>query len=165
MNSKKSIWTLLAVMSVTTPVLAKNDLWDDVIRKVFKNDKVIKLTAGRETKPALKFSPRVVSFKGVIEVPSQIYLSSGAGSVNAIAGQIIVDGRIICNYSPRSNALLANKVYFLQNCSDGSRRIVTSINGGVRRCAQTGRKSVAEYKGKSALNCETDKSSRYESRS
>ena len=33
------------------------------------------------------------------------------------------------------------------------------------RCAQTGRKSVAEYKGKSALDCETDTSSRYESRS
>ena len=37
-------------------------------------------------------------------------------------------------------------------------------NGGVRRCAQNGRKSFKEYKGKSALNCETHKSSRYESR-
>ena len=43
--------------------------------------------------------------------------------------------------------------------------LLPKSNGGVRRCAQTGRKSVVEYKGKSALNCETHKSSRYESRS
>ncbi len=43
--------------------------------------------------------------------------------------------------------------------------LLLKSNGGVRRCAQTGRKSVAEYKGKSALDCETDTSSRYESRS
>ena len=43
--------------------------------------------------------------------------------------------------------------------------LLLKSNGGVRRCAQTGRKSVVEYKGKSALNCETHKSSRYESRS
>lgn len=42
--------------------------------------------------------------------------------------------------------------------------LLLKSNGGVRRCAQTGRKSVAEYKGKSALDCETDTSSRYESR-
>lgn len=40
--------------------------------------------------------------------------------------------------------------------------LLLKSNGGVRRCAQTGRKSVAEYKGKSALDCETDTSSRYE---
>ncbi len=38
-------------------------------------------------------------------------------------------------------------------------------NGGARRLAQSGRKSVVEYKGKSALDCETNTSSRYESRS
>ncbi len=43
--------------------------------------------------------------------------------------------------------------------------LLPKSNGGVRRCAQTGRKSVVEYKGKSALDCETHKSSRYESRS
>ena len=43
--------------------------------------------------------------------------------------------------------------------------LLPKSNGGVRRCAQTGRKSVVEYKGKSALDCETDTSSRYESRS
>ena len=36
--------------------------------------------------------------------------------------------------------------------------LLVKSNGGVRRCAQTGRKSVAEYKGKSALDCETDTS-------
>lgn len=43
--------------------------------------------------------------------------------------------------------------------------LLPKSNGGVRRCAQTGRKSVVEYKGKSALDCETNTSSRYESRS
>ena len=37
-------------------------------------------------------------------------------------------------------------------------------NGGVQRFAQTGRKPVKECKGKSELNCDTDKWSRYESR-
>ena len=43
---------------------------------------------------------------------------------------------------------------FLQNC-----------NGGARRYTQNGWQSFVERKGISVLNCETDKSSRYESRS
>ena len=38
-------------------------------------------------------------------------------------------------------------------------------NGGVRRCPQTVWKSVGECKGRRALDCETDRSSRCESRS
>ena len=38
-------------------------------------------------------------------------------------------------------------------------------NGGVQRSAQRGRKSRNEYKRISQLDCETHKSSRYESRS
>ena len=38
-------------------------------------------------------------------------------------------------------------------------------NGGVQRLAQRGRKSRNEYKRTSQLDCETNKSSRYESRS
>jgi hypothetical protein len=37
-------------------------------------------------------------------------------------------------------------------------------NGGARRCPQRGRQSRNECKGKRALDCETDRSSRYESR-
>ena len=37
-------------------------------------------------------------------------------------------------------------------------------NGGVQRFAQNGRKPFIECKGKSELNCDTDKWSRYESR-
>ena len=37
-------------------------------------------------------------------------------------------------------------------------------NGGVRRWAQSGRKSLAECNGISPLDCETDKSSRVERR-
>ena len=38
-------------------------------------------------------------------------------------------------------------------------------NGGVQSLAQRGRKSRKEYKRRSQVNCETNKSSRYESRS
>ncbi len=38
-------------------------------------------------------------------------------------------------------------------------------NGGARRLAQTGRKSVVECNGRSQPDCKTDKSSRDESRS
>ncbi len=38
-------------------------------------------------------------------------------------------------------------------------------NGGARRSPHTGWKSVRECKGTRRLNCETDRSSRYESRS
>ena len=37
-------------------------------------------------------------------------------------------------------------------------------NGGVQRFPQNGWKSFSEYKGKRELNCESDNSSRYESR-
>ena len=37
-------------------------------------------------------------------------------------------------------------------------------NGGVQRFPQAGRKSVVEYKGRRELDCETDTSSRGESR-
>ena len=37
-------------------------------------------------------------------------------------------------------------------------------NGGVQRFPQRGQKSREEYKGRRELDCETDKSSRYESR-
>ena len=37
-------------------------------------------------------------------------------------------------------------------------------NGGVQRFPQDGWKSSKEYKGRRELNCETDMSSRYESR-
>ena len=40
-----------------------------------------------------------------------------------------------------------------------------NCNGGVRRSPQAGWKSVVECKGKRELNCESDSSSRYESRS
>ena len=37
-------------------------------------------------------------------------------------------------------------------------------NGGVQRFPQRGQKSREEYKGRRELDCETDRSSRYESR-
>ena len=43
--------------------------------------------------------------------------------------------------------------------------LLPKSNGGARRCANLGRKSRGLCKGISTLDCETDKSSRYESRS
>lgn len=112
----------LTVLALTTSAQAKNDhIWDDIVKKIFNKSKVLKLSAGREVKPALKFSPKVIGFKGELEIPSQIYLTSGSGSVNAIAGQIIFDNQVICNYSPKSNSVGWNKIYYLRECSDGSR--------------------------------------------
>ena len=42
--------------------------------------------------------------------------------------------------------------------------LLPKSNGGVRRYTQRGRTSRMAYKRKSVLNCETDGSSRYESR-
>ena len=43
--------------------------------------------------------------------------------------------------------------------------LLLKSNGGVQRSTQPGRQSGEERKGRSGLNCETNKSSRYESRS
>jgi hypothetical protein len=43
--------------------------------------------------------------------------------------------------------------------------LLLKSNGGVQWSTQPGRQSGVERKGISGLNCETDKSSRYESRS
>ena len=129
----KSFWVLsLTTLLATTQVEARNDsIWDQIIKRTFRKSKVLKLTAGREAKP-LRFSPKVVAFKGVIEIPSSIYLSSGSGVVNAIAGQLIIDGQVVCNYSPKSNSALFNKVYYLRDCSDHSQsRDQISVNNKV----------------------------------
>jgi len=89
----KSFWVVsLSLLTFSQAAVAKNDsIWDELIKRTFKKSKVLKLTAGREAKPVVKFSPKVVSFKGILEVPSSIYLSSGSGVVNAVSGQIIFD--------------------------------------------------------------------------
>lgn len=122
-RKRKNFWVLsLTMMALTTTAEARNDsVWDDIVKKMFGKTKVLKLSAGREAKPTLKFSPKVISFKGELEIPSQIYLSSGSGAVSANAGQIIFDNQIICNYSPKSNGVGWNKIYYLRDCSDGSR--------------------------------------------
>lgn len=133
----KSFWVLsLSLMTLSEAAMAGNgngNIWDDIIKRLSnRNGKVIKLTAGREAKPALKFSPKVLGFKGVLQVPSTITLSNGSGVVNPIAGQIVFDNQIVCNYSPKNNSFIWNKVYYLQNCSDGSRaREEVNVNSKV----------------------------------
>lgn len=122
-RSLKPFWIFsLSTLVLMSPAQAGNNLWDGLIKKLSgNNSKVLKLTAGRETKPYYKVTPRVVSFKGEVEIPSLVYLSSGWGVVHESAAQIIFDNQTVCNYSPRSNNPLVNRGYSLQNCSDGSR--------------------------------------------
>lgn len=98
-----------------------SNLWDGLFKKLSSSPSNIVLTAGRTQTPALKFSPKVISFKGILEVPSELYLTSGSGSVNAQAAELIFDNQTVCVYSPRSHGPLFNKFYSLKSCSDGSR--------------------------------------------
>lgn len=116
----KSLWLLPLLALSAQGVLAKEVSWDDLIKKVFKNKHYINLSAGRETSPTLRFSPKLVSFKGVVELPEHLYLSSGTGSTSETAGQIIIDGQIVCDYSSRSKSVLHRKVYSFNHCSNGA---------------------------------------------
>lgn len=115
----KSFW-LTTLLLASTPVFAKNNSWDDLIRKVFKHNKSITLTAGQESSPSFKMTPKVLSFRGVVQLPYSINITSGSGAVHPTAGQIIIDNQVVCNYSPSSNKHLWNRVYKLRDCSDGS---------------------------------------------
>lgn len=121
-RSFKPFWILsLSTLVLSSPAYASNNMWDGLIKRISGNSsKVLKLTAGHETKPYYKVTPKVVSFKGEVEIPSVIYLTSGSGIVHESAAQIIIDGQVVCNYSPKSNHHLVNRGYVFKNCNDGS---------------------------------------------
>ena len=116
----KSFWILSLPLALVQVANAKTMDWDDVIKKFSRNSKTLTLTAGRELKPTYRLIPKLLSFRGVVEIPDYLYLTSGNGLMSASSGQIVIDGQIVCNYSPRSN-VTSHKYYYLQNCSDGSR--------------------------------------------
>ncbi|HXH76326.1 MAG TPA: hypothetical protein VNJ08_15250 [Bacteriovoracaceae bacterium] len=109
---------LLASLITTVPAYAGNshNLWEGLIKQVHKKGKLLRLTSSKETKPVHKITPKVVSFRGTIQIPAYLDLVRGDGVASSSAGQILVDGQIVCNYSPRSNG----RKYSFQNCSDGT---------------------------------------------
>lgn len=119
----KHFWVFTFSMALATgQAQARHDnMWDGLVKKLFSHSKVIRITAGLETKPDWKLSPKIVGFRGIVEVPSHIYIRSGRGAVSSNAGQLIFDGSVVCNYSPKSNHYLHSKVFHLRGCSDGSR--------------------------------------------
>jgi hypothetical protein len=105
------------ILSTATLAFAGNN-FEDWIRRLSKPSKYLVLTSTREESPVYKMSPKLVSFKGVIKVPSYMMLESGSPRVHGSAGQLVIDGQITCNYSPRSHS---DRYYVLRECSDGSR--------------------------------------------
>ena len=115
-------WILsVSTLLIVAPANAHNDIWNGLVKRLFHKSKTLKLSASLETKPVLKYMPKVVSFKGIVEVPSRLFLGHGIGRTGTGSGQLIFDGQLVCNYSPRSNSRLLSNIYELQDCSDGSR--------------------------------------------
>ena len=84
---------------------------------------------------------------------------SGDASLRGASLEIPPFAILISNRDPSSGSETAHGRQF-----DWGGRLPKS-NGGVRRWAQSGRKSLVECNGISLPDCETDKSSRDESRS
>ncbi|HXH30449.1 MAG TPA: hypothetical protein VNJ01_06530 [Bacteriovoracaceae bacterium] len=115
----KNFWAIgFLTLLVSPPTHATN--WDGLIKKLFGKSKTLNLVAGRETKPALKMSPRVLSFKGALEIPAHLQLIHGHGTAGSSA-QLVFDNQVVCNYQAKSNHHSHNKVYYFKDCSDYSR--------------------------------------------
>lgn len=117
---------IIALFSLVVALMSANafarhdEMWDGLVKKLNSNNKILKLSAGRETLPYLKTTPKIISFKGIISIPKTLELTRGHGSVNESSGQLIFDNEIICNYSPRSNSHHHSKSYHLKDCSSGN---------------------------------------------
>ena len=101
-----------------------NDLWAQIIKQVSKNNKQKELVLSSTTvfKPKFVTQPKLVSFKGVIQIPEDMWLTKGKGKIANNAAELIIDGgSIVCTYSPRSVFLWNHKQYRLRDCSNGSR--------------------------------------------
>lgn len=96
------------------PAVAGNNFWDGVIRQMMKNSKNLKITA-------VKGTPKAISFRGVIDIPSSLVLNSYSGVIHASAAQLVIDNGLVCNYSPASSTIHFNRIYILKNCSNYSR--------------------------------------------
>lgn len=120
---QKNFW-VLSLLSTTlmTGAHARNDnIWDQIIKRLHgPSGSTLILNSSVELSP-YKLKPKVLNFKGIVRLPSTIHLVSGSGRVQNSAAQIIFDNQIVCDYSPRSNAFLLNRIYQLRGCSDGTR--------------------------------------------
>jgi hypothetical protein len=115
-NKFRYFW-VLALLPIATNTIASNK-FEDWIQRLSKPSKHLVLKSTREETPVLKMIPKLISFKGIVKVPSYMILSSGSPRIHGSAGQLIIDGALVCNYSPRSKA---DRYYVLRECSDGSR--------------------------------------------
>jgi hypothetical protein len=113
----RNFWVLATVLTLINPAFAKSD-WEDWFKRISKTSKQLVLTSTREEVPYYKMTPKLVSFKGSIKIPSYMKLASGSPKMHGSAGQLIIDGQIVCDYSPRSNS---DRYYVLRECSNGSR--------------------------------------------
>ena len=99
----KHLWIpTLGLLLCMQNAYSANSFWDQMFKKVSKT-KTLELKAGFEQKPAYKLYPKLISFRGVVEIPSEIRLVNGSGKVHPMSGQLIFDGQIVCNYSPKQN--------------------------------------------------------------
>lgn len=112
----KSFWVCALLLTATSQAFAKND-WNDWFRRLSKPKDKLVITSSRTEKPYPKMVPALISFKGVVKVPSYMSLD-GIARMHGSAGQIVFDGGIVCNYSPRS---AIDRYYVLRDCSDRSR--------------------------------------------
>lgn len=115
-NNLRYFW-VLALLPIAANAIAGHK-FDDWIQRLTKPSKHLVLTSTRQETPVLKMIPKLISFKGVVKVPSYMILSSGSPRIHGSAGQLIIDDALVCNYSPRSKV---DRYYVLRDCSDGSR--------------------------------------------
>ncbi len=120
-RNRHTFWiTALTVLTLSEAAYAGNSFWDQLFKRVSKS-KALELKASLEQKPTYKLSPKLIGFRGIVEIPSQLSLVSGAGKVHPGSGQLIFDGNVICSYSPRQNGRFISSSFYLTGCTDGSR--------------------------------------------
>ena len=108
----------VAALLMSLSAQASASSLEDWIRRLTNPPETLTLTSTRVESPSVKITPMLISFKGVVKIPSYLTLQSGMPRVHNVAAQLIIDGNLICNYSPRS---IIDRYYVLKSCSDGSR--------------------------------------------
>jgi len=111
----KIFWILALVVATSGSAFGKQDPWEGLIKKLIGKSKDLYISSSRT---AQKLTPKVVGFRGEVQIPSSLKLSYGVALVNSNAAQLIFDGSVLCQYSPKSKF---SRTYSFVSCSDGSR--------------------------------------------
>lgn len=120
-RGRNTLWmSALMVIMLSDAASAGSSFWDQLFRRVSKS-KTLELKASLEQKPSFKLYPKLIGFRGIVEIPSQIHLISGSGKIHPMSGQLIFDGQVTCSYSPRQSGRFISSSFSLTGCSDGSR--------------------------------------------